>query len=116
MLYQHHLHQYQQKHHRYLYPPHRHRHPHPPHQTIISLKSDKILQKKLVRKLFEKTKTNADAHNKLKSMMKEMQRDRANGTIRNVPRELIIRAETIVGKELLKVALDAAEQEVHIQP
>jgi hypothetical protein len=49
-------------------------------------------------------------------MMKEMQRDRANGTIRNVPRELIIRAETIVGKELLKVALDAAEQEVHIQP
>jgi len=64
--------------------------------------------KDLVKELFERAAraNNTQQTEALKAMMAELKAARAAGTLRNVPSELLRRAEAIVGQASLKDALD----------
>jgi len=60
--------------------------------------------------LFEMTANDPELNGRLREMMKDMQKDRQTNKIQNVPKELMKRAEQIVGKPMLMEALESVKR------
>jgi hypothetical protein len=70
-----------------------------------------MLVKNLVRLLFARVASDTAQTAQLTAMMKDLQRQRTSGELRNIPGELLKRAEPIVGHAILKEALACVKQQ-----